>query len=141
MSRYEVAAIDAVVNMWTPESVAMRPERDAFFGGKMRVNQETLRGITLEQMLARMDAAGIERAFLIATKVGRLGHPACYHMPYRMVADAVARYPKRFHALAGLDPTEGMAGVRELECAVRDAGFIGGHFYPHWYELAPDHAK
>ncbi len=127
--------------MWTPESVALRPERDAFFGGKMRVKQETLRGITLEQMLARMDAAGIERAFLIATKVGRLGHPACYHIPYRMVADAVARYPKRFHALAGLDPTEGMAGVRAFESAVRDDGFIGGHFYPHWYELAPDHAK
>ena len=56
-----------------------------------------MQGITLEQMLAQMDAAGIERAFLIATKAGRLGHPASWHMPYRMIADAVRRYPKRFH--------------------------------------------
>ena len=138
---YDIQAIDAVVNIWTPESLAIRPNRDAFFGGKMRVQQETLQGVTLEGMLKRMDAAGIERAFLIATKVGRLPHPACYHIPYKMVADAVNEYPQRFHALAGLDPTEGMAGVRAFESAVRDDGFIGAHFYPHWYELAPDHAR
>ena len=138
---YDIAAIDAVVNIWTPESVAIRPDRDAFYGSKMRVKDHTLRGITLEETLRRMDAAGIERGFLIATKVGRLGHPACYHIPYDMVARAVNQYPDRFYALAGLDPYEGMQGVRELERAVRNDGFIGAHFYPHWYELAPDHAK
>ena len=141
MSRYDIQAIDAVVNIWTPESHTIRPNRDAFFGGKMKVKADTLAGITHEEMLRRMDAAGIERAFLVATKVGRLGHPACYHIPYRMVAEAVQRHPDRFHALAGLDPHEGMAGVRALERAVREDGFIGAHFYPHWYELAPDHAK
>jgi len=34
-----------------------------------------------------------------------------------------------------------MAGVRALEHAVNDLGFIGAHFYPHWFELAPDHAR
>ncbi len=24
---------------------------------------------------------------------------------------------------------------------MRDYGFIGAHFYPHWFELAPDHAR
>jgi len=139
--KYTVAAIDAVVNLWTEEAVAARPNRDAFFNGKMNVKRETLRGISLAEMLRRMDAAGIEMSFLIATKVGRLGHPACYHLPYEMVAAAVNRHPDRFRALAGLDPYEGMAGVRALESAVRNDGFIGAHFYPHWYELAPDHAK
>jgi len=138
---YDVAAIDAVVNIWTPESNRIRPPREAFFHGKMKVSRQTLAGVTHREMLRRMDAAGIERAFLIATKVGRLGHPACYHIPYEMVAKAVRRHPERFCGIAGLDPYEGMAGVRALEHAVRDLGFIGAHFYPHWYELAPDHAK
>ena len=138
---FDIAAIDIVVNIWTPEANAIRPRRDAFFGGKMKVKQETLDGVSNEEMLRRMDSAGIERAFLIASKVGRFGHPHCYHIPYSMVADAVRRYPDRFYALAGLDPFEGMNGVRALERAVRDDGFIGAHFYPHWYELAPDHAK
>ena len=51
------------------------------------------------------------------------------------------RHPDRFSGLAGLDPTEGMHGVRELERAVRELGFIGAHMYPHWFELAPDHAR
>jgi uncharacterized protein len=141
MSRYDIQAIDAVVNIWTPESHTIRPNRNAFFGGKMKVKDNTLAGVSHEEMLRRMDAAGIEKSFLIATKVGPLMHKASYHIPYAMVAEAVNRYPDRFFGLAGLDPTEGMDGVRELEKAVREYGFIGAHFYPHWFELAPDHAR
>lgn len=141
MTSHDILAIDAVVNIWTPESLAIRPNRDAFFGGKMNVKENTLKGVTLDEMLRRMDAAGVERSFLIATKVGPLLHKASYHIPYEMVAEAVNRYPDRFHGLAGLDPTEGMDGVRQLERGVRELGFIGAHFYPHWFELAPDHAR
>jgi uncharacterized protein len=141
LKNWDILAIDTVVNLWTPEANAIRPDRDAFFGGKMRVQEHTLHGVTIDELLRRMDAAGVQRAFLIATKVGPLLHKASYHIPYSMVADAVRQHPDRFHGLAGLDPTEGMQGVRQLERAVRDDGFIGAHFYPHWFELPPDHAK
>jgi uncharacterized protein len=136
-----VRAIDAVVNIWTPEALAGRPDRTGFYTSKMRVKPEIYAGVSLDEMIARMDAAGIERAFLIAAKVGRLGIPACYHVDYKLVADAVQKHPDRFFGLAGLDPTEGMRGVRELERSVREYGFIGAHFYPHWFELPADHAK
>lgn len=132
--------IDAVVNIWTPEALAFRPNRNDFYK-KMRVDAGIVDGFSLDEMLRQMDAAGIEIGFLIAAKVGQLGHPACYHTPYHLVREAVALYPNRFRALAGLDPTEGMDGVRALERAVIDDGFIGAHFYPHWYELAPNHAR
>lgn len=138
---HDILAIDAVVNIWTPEALAGRPEREAFYTGKMRVDSDTFAGITLDQMLARMDAAGIERALLVAAKVGPAHHPACYHVPYRLVAEAVQQHPDRFRGLAGIDPTEGMQGVRQFESAVRQDGFVGAHFYPHWFELAPDHAR
>lgn len=140
-STYDVAAIDVVVNLWTPEANKFRVDRGGFYVEKMNVTQETNDGISIGEMLRRMDAAGIAHAFLIASRSGRLGHPACYHLPYELVAEAVAQHPDRFSGLAGLDPYEGMAGVRELESAVRDLGFIGAHCYPHWYELAPDEAK
>ena len=120
---------------------ALRPKSDAFYRDKMKVERRTAEGIPLDEMLRRMDAADIERGFLVATRAGRLGHPACYHLPYELVAQAVKRHPDRFHGLAGLDPYEGMKGVKKLEQAVEELGFIGAHFYPHWYELAPDHAK
>lgn len=138
---HDVMAIDIVANIWTREALAGRPDRESFFRGKIGVDRATFEGVELDEMLARMDAAGIERAFLVAAKVGETWHPAGYHVPYALVAEAVRRHPTRFSGLAGLDPTEGMDGVRALERAVRDDGFIGAHFYPHWYELPPDHAR
>jgi len=139
--KYEIGAIDAVVNIWTPELLAARPRRDNFYSGKMHVAEFIMNGLNHEDMLRRMDEAGIEKSFLIAAKVGPALHRASYHVPYSAVAEAINRYPDRFFGLAGLDATEGMKGVRELEKSVKEYGFIGAHFYPHWFELAPDHAK
>ena len=135
-------AIDAVVNIQTAEALAHRPkDREAFYQDKIGVDDTTYGGIPHEEMLRRMDAAGIERSFLIAAKAGPHGHRASFHVPYEIVAEAVKQHPDRFSALAGVDPTEGMNGVRALQCAVEDDGFIGAHSYPHWFELAPDHAR
>jgi len=134
-------AIDTVVNIWTPEALSHRPGwTDEFFVGKVKGKHDS-GGISLEQMLAEMDEAGIESAFLVAARTGRPGLPGCYHMPYEVVARACEAYPGRFYGLAGIDPYQGMSGVRALEEAVRDHGFIGAHLYPHWFELPPNHAK
>ncbi len=139
---HSIQAIDCVVNPITPEIVRLRPKwSNEFLTGKIGRGAEIALGVTLENMIVQMDAAGIERALLIATKTGRLGLPGSWHLPYEIVAQAVREHPKRFCGLAGLDPTEGMAGVRELERAVNELGFVGAHMYPHWFELAPDHAR
>jgi hypothetical protein len=138
---HDLLAIDTVANIWTAEALAGRPDRRAFYQGKIGVDDATFTGIGLEEMLRRMDAAGIGRAFLVAAKVGVRWHPACYHVDPALVVDAVRRHPDRFSGVFGIDPTEGMAGVRALRRAVRQDGFIGAHAYPHWFELPPDHAK
>ncbi len=139
---YDLLAIDAVVNIWTSEAVNLRAESfRGFYVDKIGVSDKTFQGITLDEMLRRMDSAGIERGFLIASCAGQLGLPASVHIPYKLVADAVAQYPDRFSGLAGIDPTMGMDGVRRLEHAVGELGFIGAHFYPHWFELPPNHAR
>lgn len=131
-------AIDIVVNPFTAEARALRPAamRD-FYVGKIGIG-ETYDGVSHQEMVARMDAAGIGHALLIAARCGREGLPASFRIPEAIVAEAVAAYPDRFSALAGIDPTEGMKGVRALEYAVREQGFIGAHYYPHWFEIAPD---
>ena len=135
-------AIDAVVNIWTREALSHRPDwGDEFFVDKMNAKNALMAGLSLEEMIERMEEAGIEKAFLIAARAGRVGLPGCYHMPYSVVADACAKYPERFYGLAGIDPFEGMDGVRAFEDAIKNMGFVGAHLYPHWYELAPDHAK
>jgi len=135
-------AIDAVVNIWTREALSHRPDwGDEFFVGKMNAENDLMAGLSLEEIIEKMEEAGIEKAFLIAARAGRVGLPGCYHMPYSVVADACTKYPERFYGLAGIDPFEGMDGVRAFEDAIKNMGFVGAHLYPHWYELAPDHAK
>ncbi len=135
-------AIDAVVNIWTEEALSKRPNwGDDFFVDKMNARSGLMTGISLEQMIERMESAGIEKAFLIAAHSGRPGLPGCYHMPYEVVARACEQYPDKFYGLAGIDPFDGMNGVKAFEDAVTNMGFIGAHLYPHWFELAPDHAK
>jgi len=134
-------AIDSVVNIWTAEALSHRPGwTDEFFVGKVKGEHDSA-GVSLEQMLAGMDAANIQYGFLVAAKSGRVGLPGCYHMPPEVVADAVAKYPDRFFGLLGIDPYTGMDGVRALEDAVTNMGFIGAHIYPHWFELPANHAK
>ncbi len=135
----EVRAIDVVAGLYTPEAVALRPTwgRDSF-GGKIGVGEETLGGVPLDEYVARMDRAGIERTFLTAVRAGPAWDPLSFHLPYAMVAEAVRRYPDRFSGLAGVDPSAGMRGVREMEHAITDLGFVGAHLYPHWFGMEPD---
>jgi predicted TIM-barrel fold metal-dependent hydrolase len=137
-----IKAIDAVVNLWTPEAVQHRngPMKE-FFVDKIGIEDQSFTGYPLEQIVAKMDEAGIERGFLVAARTHRKGYGVSTDLPYAMVAEAVARYPDRFSGLAGINPTAGMEGLREFEHAIKELGFIGAHFYPHWYEIPPDHAR
>lgn len=139
---HDVLAIDTVVNPLTPEIARTRPNwSQEFYRRAFKREVPVATGYTYDETLRMMDAAGIERAFLVAAKIGQLGLSGSWHLPYGTVADAVKRHPDRFYGLAGIDPTEGMKGVRALQRAVEEFGFIGAHSYPHWFELPPDHAR
>ena len=135
-------AIDIVCNLNTIEVERHRPQWiNTFHNRKFGRPEAELKRETLDDLLRLMDESGIDIAFLVAAKVGQLGLAGSWHIPMEEVARAVERHPTRFRGLIGVDPTQGMAGVRELESAVRNHGFVGAHLYPHWFELAPDHAR
>ena len=105
-----IDAIDTVVNIWTEESLSYRPSWRHEFFSEDAGRPGAVQPVSLERMLDMMDEAGIERGFLVCIKAGRLGHPSTYHLPYELVADAVQKYPDRFHGLAGIDPYRGHGG-------------------------------
>ena len=138
----EAGVIDIVVNLHTEEEVRLaRTGFDSGFEDQIRMAPEIRSGVSVEDYLAKMDRAGIERSLLIAVRAGDLQIRGSYEITYARVAGICAAHPTRFSALAGIDPTRGMAGLRELEDAVRNHGFVGAHLYPHWFGLAPDHAR
>lgn len=134
--------IDINCNLFTPEVVASRPAWTSAFHKEKNKGDlaATQGGLSIRQQLDLMDEAGIERALLIAPKIGRRGLPGSWEMDASLVIDAVQAHPDRFSGLAGVNPYDGIAGIKELERLVTEYGFVGAHLYPHWFEMAPDAA-
>ena len=140
-ARTGYGAIDIVVNVFTPEAFAEgRIPTDSRFREQVRTKQDDRLGVSIEDYLRKMDRAGIERSFLIAVRCGDLRVKGSVEIPYEWVRDICAKYPDRFYGLAGIDPTRGIKGLKELDVAIKEYGFVGGHLYPHWFSEAPDSA-
>jgi len=134
--------IDIVVNLFTPQEVENKQTGlDEDFKEQVRMPKEMRVGVTMDQYLEKMDIAGVERSLLIAVRAGDIRVPESFEIPYSRVHEICQEHPDRFSGLAGIDPFRGMAGLKELEEAVNNMGFVGAHLYPHWCELPPDHAK
>jgi predicted TIM-barrel fold metal-dependent hydrolase len=131
--------IDIVCNVYTPEAVAEnRTGIDETFKAQVRMPPTIRPGVSIAEYLKKMDRAGIARSLLIAVRAGDLRVKHSFEVPYEMVAEICARHPDRFSGLAGIDPTRGMQGLRDLETAVKEYGFVGAHWYPHWFAMPPD---
>jgi predicted TIM-barrel fold metal-dependent hydrolase len=134
--------IDIVVNLYTPQEVKLgQTGLDEDFKEQVRMPKEMRGGIAVDQYLEKMDTAGIERSLLIAVRAGDIRMPESFEVPYERVHEVCSEHPKRFSGLAGIDPFRGMSGLKDLEQAVNEYGFVGAHLYPHWCELPPDHRK
>jgi hypothetical protein len=134
-------AIDIVCNLFTPQEVAAgQTGLDDAFKAQVRMPEAIRGGVTIEDYLGRMDRAGVERSLLIAVRAGDISKRGGFEIPYERVREVCSAHPDRFSGLAGIDPYRGMQGLRDLERAVREYGFVGAHLYPHWCEIPPDHA-
>jgi uncharacterized protein len=134
--------VDIVFNLYTPAEVERRGASvGPSFLGKVGMDDELQRGLPVERLLAILDEASVDVALLPAIKAGDRRLRDSWSIDYERIAEVCANHPTRFRGLAGVDPTAGMEGLRELERGVRELGFVGAHLYPHWFELAPDHAR
>jgi uncharacterized protein len=128
-----IQAIDAVVNLWTPQVVRGLPKHMETFWKHMGTDPKYWQiGISLEEQVASMKAAKIEKGIMMAMSLGE------FDVEHEVVREVVQQYPDTFYAIAGINPFTGMKGVRKLEAAVKEYGFIGAHVYPHWFRTPPN---
>ncbi len=138
-----MAAIDILCNLFTPTSVrknySENEEEASRFAQVGRT--DNLIGYEPADFIARMDELGIDKALICAiiTWSYRGQHP----IEQTTVAEVVEvsdLYPDRLFGLYGINPMTAMAGVAELERAVKEHRFKGVHIHPHGFDMAPDHA-
>ena len=90
---------------------------------------------TLEQNIADMDAAGVDKSVIVAIDAETVSN---YKLPNEVIADAVKQYPDRLIGFAGVDPHKGVLAVDELEYAIKELNLKGLKLLPHLLELFPN---
>ena len=131
-------AIDIVVNLWTKEITECYPPELDQFWDLVKILEMTKRGITVEEELAQMDEAGIDKGLLVATTGAAVGASIHFEKPFEKIAEVCAAHPDRFKGVIGVNPSRIMTWIKKLDVAVKEYGFVGAHLYPHWFGEPPD---
>ena len=132
-------AIDAMSNLVTPREIRLdQVGLDPETFDQLRFPKKFRNGVPLRDYMKFMDRAGVKRSLLLAVRAGDLREKGSFEVSYARVRDVCRRHPDRFSGLAGIDPTRGMQGLKDLETAITEYGFVGAHIYPHWFRLPPN---
>lgn len=124
--------IDTHSQLFTAEAIESFPEEMA------RSYQAMFKDMslpTIEDTLADMDAAGVDRAVIVGIDAETTHR---YRVSDDLVAATVARYPDRLIGFAGGDPHKGVLACDGLTRAVKELGLRGLKLLPHLSEICPD---
>src|SRR6266702_8442645 len=127
-----VAEQYSMIDAWVNPNVATERVDPTVAGLFPGLEARRRRGTSLAQLIEEMDAAGVERAVLCA------GYRGADSVGW--VNDAVAAHPDRLFGSLVVDPRTGMDGVRALERAVHDQGYVMARMMTLETQLPYDHA-
>ena len=125
----QVLAIDPWVNLsmlggQPPPDWLVRVKEDYFKAG-----DDFLRELSAEELIAQMDAAGVERAVLSLS----------LEAPQPAVLDCVKQYPDRIFLAAICDPTAHMKACWALEEMLVEQPVVMARVVPFLHDLPPNH--
>ncbi len=138
-------AIDAWCNFFTEEGIRIvfteNPEVSFMMGDQWGRN-DLMVGYEPEQFIEqKMDPAGVARVVVPALQQYLYRDRQLVRVPWESVARVIERFPDRVSGLYGIDPFSGMKGVKELELAVTQYGFVGGHVHPYGFDTPINDAR
>jgi predicted TIM-barrel fold metal-dependent hydrolase len=140
----DVRAIDFMYYVATPEFIARWNEAKK---GELICRMERAIGglpqfASIDSMVAAMDAAGVEKVFITQTKMWSHRRKWMY-MDTRLeeVTQYTRRYPDRFVGLAGYNPFDIKASLKEIDVAVKEHGFRGVYVHIYGFDIPLSDAK
>ena len=134
----DVKAIDFMYYVATPEFIAKW--NDAKTGELICRMERAIGGLpsfeSIPAMIAKMDAAGVEKVFVTQTKMWSYWNKWMYmDTTLEEVTQYTLRYPDRFVGLAGYNPFRMKESLSEIETAVTKHGFRGVYIHIYGFDI------
>jgi predicted TIM-barrel fold metal-dependent hydrolase len=137
-------AIDYWCNIFTPEGIdkCFRQPEEVAEVVKWWGMEPRLVGRTVPEFISHLDDAGVEAVLVPSAKMNSWRtQQLLWNISEEEVEELTTAAPGRVFGLVGIDPREGLAGVRKLDHWVRERGFVGAHLHPYGYGLEVNHRR
>lgn len=139
MSDYPI--IDTWCNLFTKSSMKKNFHDNAEMAHVVDLwrMDDRVKGWTPEEFARILDKSGVAMAFVPVWQSRSWKNQAMFwDMKIEEVLEVTQADPKRFKGMFGINPYHRMDGVRALERAVRDHGFVAAQLHHYGYNLRPD---
>jgi predicted TIM-barrel fold metal-dependent hydrolase len=131
--------IDYLCNAFTPDRAAVWEVALEHGAGSVKIRRDGEGFTEPHDMVARMDELGIETVLLPTGDLDE-GEFTPVAARWDEAAKLAERWPGRFGALALIDPTAAMTGVRGLRAHLADAWVVGLYLHTHSFDRRFDAA-
>lgn len=99
-------------------------------------------GRTAGEFVRYMDDSGVDVALVPSVKMrAHEDSRMVWDIPEHEVAELAALAPGRIFGLCGINPTKGMAGVRDLADSITNGGFVGAHLHTYGFGIPLNHRR
>lgn len=137
-----MGAVDYWCNIFTDEGIKHTFEDPAEVAEVVQWWGLKFTGKTVEEFVRYMDQANVDYVLIPSAKMASYQtRQLIWNVQEADVSELVAAAPSRIKGLFGINPAEGMAGVRRLEEAVRDGDFVGAHLHTYGFGIPLNHRR
>ena len=134
-----IPAIDAWCNPFDERGIRtifIDNEEVYFMMGEQWGRTGNMKYYTPEEWVEKMDEEGVAAVCVPSLKMAFYRRRAmASDIEHEHIAQLCERAPGRVFGLAGIDPMSGMKGVRHLEQAITEYGFVGAHVHPFGFGI------
>ena len=137
-----MGAVDYWCNIFTEEGIRQTFEEPKEVADVVKWWGLKFEGKTTQQFIEYMDAADVDIVLVPSAKMGSYETgQLIWNVSEEQVTALCDDAPGRIYGLFGIDPREGMSGVRRWEESVRNGPFVGAHLHPYGFNLPVNHRK
>ena len=139
-----MGAIDYWCNLFTEEGLRqnfLEPDEIATVIDWWGLRDKIV-GRTVPEFVEHMDAADVDAVIVPAAKMfSYKTSELLWDVKEEQVAEVAEQAPGRVFGIVGIDPREGMTGVRRLEKWVKEGPFVGAHLHTYGFGLPVNHRR